>query len=122
MLKPKVKTGFIVCISNCSTAGLVAPLKPLVDAYGPIELLTATTLQAISGGGFSPGVAGIDVLDNVVPFISGEEEKLNGKPKKSWDMLMDLMTALRFYLMMKLKSVHNVIELLLLMDIWNVFH
>lgn len=76
------KTGFIVCISNCSTAGLVAPLKPLVDAYGPIELLTATTLQAISGGGFSPGVAGIDVLDNVVPFISGEEEKIEWETKK----------------------------------------
>ena len=65
----KPKPGVIVCISNCSTAGLVAPLKPLVDAYGPIDALTTTTLQAISGAGFSPGVSGIDVLDNIVPFI-----------------------------------------------------
>ncbi|EGV66598.1 aspartate-semialdehyde dehydrogenase [Yamadazyma tenuis] len=80
--KGEPKSGFIVCISNCSTAGLVAPLKPLVDAYGPIDLLTATTLQAISGAGFSPGVSGIDVLDNVVPFISGEEEKMEWETKK----------------------------------------
>jgi aspartate-semialdehyde dehydrogenase len=78
----KAKPGFIICISNCSTAGLVAPLKPLVDAFGPIDLLTATTLQAISGAGFSPGVSGIDVLDNIVPYISGEEEKIEWETKK----------------------------------------
>lgn len=76
------RPGFIICISNCSTAGLVAPLKPLVDSFGPIELLTATTLQAISGAGFSPGVSGIDVLDNIVPYISGEEEKIEWETKK----------------------------------------
>ena len=42
------KRGFIVCISNCSTAGLVAPLKPLVEKFGPIDALTTTTLQVIS--------------------------------------------------------------------------
>lgn len=78
----KAKPGFIVCISNCSTAGLVAPLKPLVDAFGPIDALTATTLQAISGAGFSPGVSGIDVLDNIVPYISGEEEKIEWETRK----------------------------------------
>lgn len=76
------RPGFIACISNCSTAGLVAPLKPLVDAFGPIDALTATTLQAISGAGFSPGVSGIDVLDNIVPYISGEEEKIEWETKK----------------------------------------
>lgn len=78
----KPKPGFIVCISNCSTAGLVAPLKPLVDAFGPIDALTATTLQAISGAGFSPGVSGIDVLDNIVPYISGEEDKMEWETRK----------------------------------------
>lgn len=76
------RPGFIVCISNCSTAGLVAPLKPLVEAFGPIDLLTTTTLQAISGAGFSPGTPGIDILDNVVPYISGEEEKMEWETKK----------------------------------------
>lgn len=78
----KPKPGFIVCISNCSTAGLVAPLKPLIDAFGPIDALTTTTLQAISGAGFSPGVSGIDVLDNIVPYISGEEEKMEWETRK----------------------------------------
>lgn len=78
----KQSPGFIVCISNCSTAGLVSPLKPLVDTFGPIDALTATTLQAISGAGFSPGVSGIDVLDNIVPYISGEEEKMEWETRK----------------------------------------
>ncbi|KAG2732748.1 hypothetical protein G9P44_003738 [Scheffersomyces stipitis] len=78
----KSKPGYIICISNCSTAGLVAPLKPLIDAFGPIDALTATTLQAISGAGFSPGVPGMDVLDNIIPYIGGEEEKLEWESKK----------------------------------------
>ncbi|OBA22510.1 aspartate-semialdehyde dehydrogenase [Metschnikowia bicuspidata var. bicuspidata NRRL YB-4993] len=78
----KPRPGFIVCISNCSTAGLVAPLKPLVDAFGPIDALTTTTLQAISGAGFSPGVSGIDILDNIVPYIGGEEEKIEWETRK----------------------------------------
>ncbi|QLQ82359.1 hypothetical protein HG537_0H01200 [Torulaspora globosa] len=76
------KRGFIVCISNCSTAGLVAPLKPLVEKFGPIEALTTTTLQAISGAGFSPGVPGIDILDNIIPYIGGEEDKIEWETKK----------------------------------------
>lgn len=76
------KQGFIVCISNCSTAGLVAPLKPLVERFGPIDALTTTTLQAISGAGFSPGVPGIDVLDNIIPYIGGEEDKIEWETKK----------------------------------------
>ncbi|CAN3373553.1 hypothetical protein DIURU_000636 [Diutina rugosa] len=80
--KGEQKPGYIICISNCSTAGLVAPLKPLVEKFGPIDLLTTTTLQAISGAGFSPGVSGIDVLDNIVPYISGEEEKIEWETRK----------------------------------------
>lgn len=76
------KPGFIVCISNCSTAGVVAPLKPLVDQFGPLDMVTATTLQAISGAGFSPGVPSIDILDNIVPFIGGEEDKIEWETKK----------------------------------------
>lgn len=76
------KRGFIVCISNCSTAGLVAPLKPLVEQFGPIDALTTTTLQAISGAGFSPGVPGIDILDNIIPYIGGEEDKMEWETKK----------------------------------------
>ncbi|EDO14307.1 hypothetical protein Kpol_152p2 [Vanderwaltozyma polyspora DSM 70294] len=76
------KKGFIVCISNCSTAGLVAPLKPLVEKFGPIDALSTVTMQAISGAGFSPGVPGIDILDNIIPYIGGEEDKMEWETKK----------------------------------------
>jgi aspartate-semialdehyde dehydrogenase len=79
-------TGFIVTNPNCSTAGLVLVLKPLADAFG-LEKVFVVTLQAISGAGY-PGVASLDIQGNVVPFISGEEEKMESEPQKllgKWD-------------------------------------
>jgi aspartate-semialdehyde dehydrogenase len=79
-------TGFIVTNPNCSTAGLVLVLKPLADAFG-LEKIFAVTLQAISGAGY-PGAAALDIQANVVPFISGEEEKMESEPQKllgRWD-------------------------------------
>jgi aspartate-semialdehyde dehydrogenase len=78
--------GFIVTNPNCSTAGLVLVLKPLADAFG-LEKIFVVTLQAISGAGY-PGVASMDIQGNVVPFISGEEEKMEAEPQKllgKWD-------------------------------------
>jgi aspartate-semialdehyde dehydrogenase len=79
-------TGFIVTNPNCSTAGLVLVLKPLADAFG-LEKIFVVTMQAISGAGY-PGVPAMDIQANVVPFISGEEEKLEEEPQKllgKWD-------------------------------------
>jgi aspartate-semialdehyde dehydrogenase len=79
-------TGFIVTNPNCSTAGLVLVLKPLADAFG-LEKVFAVTLQAVSGAGY-PGVASMDIHANVIPFISGEEEKMESEPQKllgKWD-------------------------------------
>ncbi|KAJ1941145.1 aspartate-semialdehyde dehydrogenase [Kickxella alabastrina] len=70
-----LKKGFIVTNSNCSTSGLVVPLKALQDRFGPLKRAIVTTLQAISGAGY-PGVASLDILDNIVPLISGEEPKM----------------------------------------------
>ena len=78
--------GFIVTNPNCSTAGLVLVLKPLAEAFG-LERIFVVTLQAISGAGY-PGVASMDIQSNVVPFISGEEEKMEAEPQKllgKWD-------------------------------------
>jgi aspartate-semialdehyde dehydrogenase len=78
--------GFIVTNPNCSTAGLVLVLKPLADAFG-LERIFVVTLQAVSGAGY-PGVASMDIHGNVVPFISGEEEKMESEPQKllgKWD-------------------------------------
>jgi aspartate-semialdehyde dehydrogenase len=79
-------SGFIVTNPNCSTAGLVLVLKPLADAFG-LEKLFVVTLQAVSGAGY-PGVPSLDALGNVIPFIGGEEEKMEAEPKKllgKWD-------------------------------------
>src|ERR1700681_2618662 len=78
--------GFIVTNPNCSTAGLVLVLKPLADAFG-LEKVFVVTLQAVSGAGY-PGVATMDIQGNVIPFISGEEEKMESEPQKllgKWD-------------------------------------
>lgn len=73
-------TGLAVTSPNCSTTGIVLPLKALHDAFG-LARVHAVTMQAISGAGY-PGVPSFDVLDNVIPFINGEEEKVEQEPRK----------------------------------------
>lgn len=73
-------SGAIVTNPNCASITLVMALKPLHERFG-IKRVHATTLQAISGAGY-PGVASLDILDNVVPYIGGEEEKLESEPLK----------------------------------------
>jgi aspartate-semialdehyde dehydrogenase len=87
-----LKKGFLVTNANCSTTGLVVPLKALQDAFGPLEAVMVTTLQAISGGGY-PGVPSMDILDNVVPFIGGEEEKIEWETGKILGAVNDDATA-----------------------------
>ncbi len=72
--------GFIVTNPNCSATALVCALKPLHDAFG-LEAVNVVTMQALSGAGY-PGVASLDILDNVIPYISGEEEKIESEPRK----------------------------------------
>jgi aspartate-semialdehyde dehydrogenase len=67
--------GFVVPLPNCTTMGLVVTLKPLADAFG-IRRVVMTSMQGLSGAGRSPGVVAMDVVDNIIPFISGEEEKV----------------------------------------------
>jgi aspartate-semialdehyde dehydrogenase len=72
--------GAIVTNPNCSTIGLVLALKPLADELG-IKKVSVVTMQAISGAGL-PGVASYEIADNVVPFISGEEDKMQAETRK----------------------------------------
>lgn len=67
--------GFVVPLPNCTTMGLVVTLKPLADAFG-LEQVIMTSMQGLSGAGRTPGVGAMDILDNIIPFISGEEEKV----------------------------------------------
>ena len=72
--------GFIVTNPNCSTIMLVLALAPLHASFG-ISAAVATTMQALSGAGY-PGVASLDILDNVLPYISSEEEKIETETTK----------------------------------------
>ncbi len=71
--------GFIVTDPNCCTIQLVLSLKPLM-AFG-LRQVVVTTMQALSGAGY-PGVPSLDIIDNVVPFISKEEDKIEEEPLK----------------------------------------
>ncbi|HIQ00454.1 TPA: aspartate-semialdehyde dehydrogenase [Candidatus Bipolaricaulota bacterium] len=77
--------GFIVTCANCSTTQLVLALEPLRRAFG-IRAISVVTMQALSGAGY-PGVPGLSILGNVIPYIPGEEEKLEREPKKIWGVL-----------------------------------
>jgi aspartate-semialdehyde dehydrogenase len=72
--------GYIVTNPNCSTIMLALAIAPLNAAFG-ISSVVATTLQALSGAGY-PGVASLDILDNVLPYIGGEEEKIETETTK----------------------------------------
>lgn len=74
------KKGFIVTNPNCSAIGLVMTLKPLDDAFG-VKRVFVTTMQALSGAGY-PGVPSLDMIGNVVPFIGGEEPKIEMETRK----------------------------------------
>lgn len=73
--------GFVAPIPNCTTTGLAITLAPLNEAFG-VDLVLMTSLQAVSGAGRTPGVPALDVLDNVIPFIPGEEEKVQVETQK----------------------------------------
>src|SRR5215211_2333550 len=79
--------GFIVTNPNCSTIMLALALAPLHAAFG-VSAVAATTLQALSGAGY-PGVASLDILDNVVPYINTEEEKMETETKKLLGRIVD---------------------------------
>jgi aspartate-semialdehyde dehydrogenase len=72
--------GYIVTNPNCSTIGLVFPMAALERQFG-LQAVHVVTLQALSGAGY-PGVASLDIIDNVVPAIEGEEQKIETEPLK----------------------------------------
>jgi aspartate-semialdehyde dehydrogenase len=73
-------SGCIVTNSNCTSTGLTVALKALQDVFG-VKRVVAVSLQALSGAGY-PGVASLDIFDNVIPNIRGEEEKVEWEPRK----------------------------------------
>ena len=84
--KRRWTTGALVTTPNCTSAPLVMALAPLVP-FG-IEKLHVVSLQAVSGAGY-PGVASLDIFDNVIPYIGGEEEKIQTEPRKMLGRFVD---------------------------------
>ncbi|EMC97864.1 hypothetical protein BAUCODRAFT_86008 [Baudoinia panamericana UAMH 10762] len=74
-------SGFQVCNSNCAVIGIVIPFAALQARFGPISACSVVTLQAVSGAGY-PGVSSMDIIDNIVPYIPGEEDKLEKEARK----------------------------------------
>jgi len=72
--------GFVVTNSNCSAMGLVLALAPLHKKF-ELETVMAVTMQAVSGAGY-PGIASLDILGNVIPYIAKEEEKMEEETRK----------------------------------------
>lgn len=79
--------GMIVTNPNCTTVGLVMSLAPLEAAFG-VEKVLMTSMQAVSGAGY-PGVPTLDIMGNVIPYISGEEEKVECETQKLLGRLVD---------------------------------
>ena len=73
--------GFIVPGPNCTTVGLAISLMPIYQNFG-LNSIIMTSMQAVSGAGRSPGVIGLDIIDNIIPFIPGEEEKVQCETQK----------------------------------------
>jgi aspartate-semialdehyde dehydrogenase len=73
--------GFISPLPNCTTTGLAITLNPIFNAFG-IDDVFMTSMQALSGAGRSPGVIALDIMDNVIPYIPKEEEKVQVETKK----------------------------------------
>jgi len=73
-------SGGIITNSNCTSTGMSVALKPLLDNFG-LKKVFAVSMQALSGAGY-PGVSSLDIIDNVVPLIKGEEAKVESEPRK----------------------------------------
>ena len=80
--------GFITPQPNCTTIGLATTLKPVYDRWG-LNLVLMTSMQAMSGAGRAGGVLGLDILDNVVPYIPKEEEKVQQETQKVLGAYLD---------------------------------
>lgn len=80
-------SGAILTNPNCTSTGMTVSLKALDDVVG-VKRVFAVSLQALSGAGY-PGVSSLDIIDNVIPFINGEETKVESEPNKMMGTLID---------------------------------
>lgn len=107
----KQEKGFLVCNSNCAVIGLVIPFAALQAAFGPVAQVSVVTLQAVSGAGY-PGVSSMDIMDNVVPFISGEEDKLETEAQKILGSVNSTVSGFEYQSSLKVSATCNRVAVL----------
>ncbi|KAI9785653.1 MAG: hypothetical protein M1816_008276 [Peltula sp. TS41687] len=107
----KLQKGFLVCNSNCAVIGLVIPFAAMQAKFGPIDQVSVVTMQAVSGAGY-PGVSSMDILDNVVPYISGEEDKLEPEAQKILGSMNSEATAFEHQSRLKISAACNRVPVL----------
>lgn len=103
--------GFLVCNSNCAVIGVVIPFAAIQAKFGPVDQVSVVTMQAVSGAGY-PGVSSMDILDNVVPFISGEEDKMETEAQKILGSVNDEMTSFQNQSDLKISAACNRVPVL----------
>lgn len=106
-----LEKGFLICNSNCAVIGIVIPFAALQHKFGPINTVSVVTMQAVSGAGY-PGVPSMDIIDNVVPFISGEEDKLENEAQKILGSINDSATAFNEQKELKISAACNRVPVL----------
>jgi aspartate-semialdehyde dehydrogenase len=106
-----LERGFLVCNSNCAVIGVVIPFVALQAQFGAIDQVSVVTMQAVSGAGY-PGVSSMDILDNVIPFISGEEDKLETEAQKILGSLNSDATAFNEQKALKISAACNRVPVL----------
>lgn len=105
------KNGFLVCNSNCAVIGIVIPFAAIQNKFGPVDQVSVVTLQAVSGAGY-PGVSSMDILDNIVPFISGEEDKMGSEAQKILGSINKEATAFENQSSLKISAACNRVPVL----------
>lgn len=106
-----LKKGFLVCNSNCAVIGIVIPFAAIQAKFGPVDQVSVVTMQAVSGAGY-PGVSSMDILDNVVPYISGEEDKLEPEAQKILGSMNEEATSFAYQMGLKISASCNRVAVL----------
>lgn len=103
--------GFIVVKPNCTTQSFMTPLYALMENGFYVKRMIITTMQALSGAGY-PGISALDIADNLIPYINGEEEKTESEPLKILGFLDDATGKITNYPSLKISSSCNRVNVL----------
>lgn len=106
-----LEKGFLVCNSNCAVIGIVIPFAALQAKFGQVDQVSVVTMQAVSGAGY-PGISSMDIIENVVPYIEGEENKIENEAQKILGSINEASTAVTEQSTLKISAACNRVPVL----------